>query len=60
MRERAAETKDKGQREVKEESVSMHTWKQMMHLEITEALFDSAFRSGVFIHNCWKGSVTLT
>ena len=51
MRERAAETKDKGQREVKEESLSMYTWKQMMQLEITEVLFDSAFRSGAFIHN---------
>lgn len=51
MRERAAETKDEGQREVEEKSLSMHTRKQMLQLEITEALFDSAFRSGMFIHN---------
>ena len=51
MRERAAETKDDGPREVEEESLSMHMWKQMMQLEITEAPFDSAFRSSVCIHN---------
>lgn len=51
MRERAAETKDERWREVEEEGLSMHTWKQMMQLEITEALFDLAFRSGVFVHN---------
>lgn len=51
MKERADETRVKGQREVEKESLSMPTWNQMMQLEITEALFDSAFRSGVFIHN---------
>lgn len=50
MRERAAETKNRERRKV-EESLSMHTWKEMMQLEVTEALFDSVFRSGAFIHN---------
>jgi len=49
MRERAAETKDGGQREVEEEG--MHMWKQMMQLEIMEAVFDSAVRIGVAVHN---------
>lgn len=51
MRERAAETKDEGQREVEEESLSMRMWKQMISLETTEALFDLPFRRGVFICN---------
>lgn len=53
MRERAAETKDEGQSEMEEEekSLIMHIWKQMMQLEITEAFFDLAFRTRVFIHN---------
>lgn len=38
-------------REVEGKSLIMRLWKQMMQLEITRALFDSAFRSGVFIHN---------
>lgn len=59
MRERAAETKDLGHREVEEDSLSMHTWKQIMQLEITGALFALAFRSSVLIHNYWKGSVTV-
>lgn len=54
MRERAAETKDKRQSEMEEEeeSLIMHMWKQIMQLEITEAFFDSAFRTCVFIHKC--------
>lgn len=56
-RERKVETKGEGEREM-EESLSMAMWKQTQ-LEISGALFDSAVRSGVFIHNYWKGSVTL-
>lgn len=48
---KGTETKNKGQREVEEENFSMHTWKDMMQLEITEALSVSVFRSSVFIHN---------
>lgn len=51
MRERATETKDERHREVEEESLSVHMWKKMMQLEMAEALFGAAFRSGVFIHN---------
>lgn len=58
-RGRKVETRGEGEREM-EESLSMDMWKQTMQLEISWALFDSAIRSGVFIHNYWKGSVTLT
>lgn len=52
MRAGVAETEDEGQSEMeKEESLIVHMWKQMMQLEITEAFFDSAFRTCVFIHN---------
>lgn len=49
MRARAAETKNKGQSEMEEEeeSLIMHMWKQIMQLEITEAV-----KTCVFIHNC--------
>lgn len=48
---KGTKTKNKGQREVEEENFSMHTWKDMMQLEITEALSVSAFRNSMFIHN---------
>lgn len=60
MRERAAETKGEGQRQVEEESLSMRMWKQMIPLETIKALFDLPFRRGVLIHNYSKESVMLT
>lgn len=60
IRERAAEIKDEGQSEMEDaESLIMHMWRQIMQLEIPEALFDSVFRTCVFIHNYCKGSVML-
>lgn len=57
--ERGRKVETRGEGEI-EESLSMDMWKQTMQLEMSGALFDSAIRSGVFIHNYWKGSVTLT